>query len=47
MKAGTPGFVGARLKAVRQPFNPEGGAYVAPPGEHAPEHAHEHDHDQP
>jgi urease accessory protein len=39
--------LGARLKAVRQPFNPEGGAYVAPPGEHAPEHAHEHDHDQP
>ena len=39
--------LGARLKAVRQPFNPEGGAYAAPSGEHAPEHAHEHDHDQP
>jgi urease accessory protein len=38
--------LGARLKAVRLPFNPEGGAYAAPAGEHAPEHGHEHGHDQ-
>jgi urease accessory protein len=43
--------LGARLKALRLPFNPEGGAYAAPAGEHAPEtgHAHGHElgHDQP
>ncbi len=32
--------LGARLKAVRLPFNPEGGAYAAPAGEHG------HGHDQ-
>jgi|SRR6185437_4511781 len=38
--------LGARLKALRLPFNPEGGAYAAPAGEHAHEHGPGHGHDQ-
>jgi urease accessory protein len=38
--------LGARLKAVRVAFNPEGGAYAAPGGAHAPEPGHGHGHEQ-
>ena len=39
--------LGARLKAVRLPFNPEGGAYAAPAGSTPPSMVTEHGHDQP
>ena len=46
--------LGAQLKALRLPFNPEGGAYAAPAGEHAPVHGQGehgqgqgHGHDEP
>ena len=34
--------LGAKLTAIEAPFEPEGGAYAAPAGEH-----HHHDHDHP